>query len=82
MPQPVRDRDERVRWREQASDCRDEARGALQQPVGHGQHMICQLISVSQHLLRAIASLAVRTVLACLHVFQNVDSAAVLGSGF
>ena len=81
MPQPVRDRDERVRWREQASDCRDEARGALQQPVGHGQHMICQLISVSQHLLRAIASLAVLTVLACLHVFQNVDR-AVLGSGF
>ena len=83
MPQPVRDRDERVRWREQAktqaSECRDEARGAQQQPVGHGQHMIS--ISVPQHLLRAIASLAVLTVLACLHVFQNVDR-AVLGSGF
>ena len=79
MPQPVRDRDERVRWWEQASGTRlrDEARGAQQQPVGHGQHMIF----VPQHLLRAIASLAVRTVLACLHVFQNVDS-AVLGPGF
>ena len=67
-----------MRWREQASGSRDEARGAQQQPVGHGQHMIF----MPQHLLRAMASLAVRTVLACLHVFQNVDSAAVLGSGF
>ena len=77
VPQPARDRDERVRWREQASAYRDEARGAQQQPVGHGHHMI----SVPQHLLRAIASLAVLSVLACLHVFHNVDG-AVLGSGF
>ena len=70
-----------MRWREQASGSRDEARGAQQQPVGHGQHMISVYNTVPQHLLRAIAFLAVLTVLACLHVFQNVDS-AVLGSGF